>query len=394
MNYATTHHSGNGNSTRRKKTTPIEPTTARLYPVDETDEGCAGNQKGQKEIRPRNHAPNGFLKTTFLPRLKEGHSVQACLGNEHMERDFYISLSILSEHYGIIPIEVRQFSYPYNMALSLWNAKTQLRNSIASFDTLQLDKDKGRYFLKTEERCKTGTTLFYIPVLPLFIMLQNKQKSKTAQLLVSVCAYLYHIADVPYYRQEDSYLYWQYEMMTDWVAQDEECEYRRSNIAEIQKAEWVGDRMEQKIFNRKTLTAFGKRLQNFRANDPFDEQCHQVSRRFFDLYTDYPNENIFRNTKMMNEDEDKEDEDEIIPMDNYISFWADSEGWLSESLTECINNEFNEYTDVDEPKVVKVFDGNPLPIKDLNFESRLFELLHELIYLLNTYKQQRNGNYK
>src|SRR5690606_40118408 len=120
------------------------------------------------------------------------------------------------------------------------------------------------------ERYNTGTTLYYIPVVPLFQMLNDPKRKKSAQLLISVCSYLYHIADVPYYRQEDSYLYWMYEMHKDWVEQDDETEETEMYNREFTKAELIGDSIEQKLFNRINLKVFQQRLNAFKSLDTFD----------------------------------------------------------------------------------------------------------------------------
>jgi hypothetical protein len=391
MNYATTYHIGNSKNPRRKKAKTVKPTTPRLYQMDEADEGCTGNQKGQTEICSHHHAPNGFLKTTFLPKLKEIHSIQACQENEDLERDFYISLSRLSEHYGIQPLRTQQFAYPYNIALALWDINKKLKNAVSGFDDLQLITENNKTFLITDERCKTGATLFYIPVLPLFLMLKDKRKRKTALILSSVCSYLYHIADIPYYRQEDSYLFWQYDMINNWIAEDEENEEKESNMAELHIAEYIGDRVEQIIYNRKTLQVFEHRLKHFSPHDEFDTDCLKMAKQVFELYRQYPEENIYRNLKIGTEGTY---DYESISMNKYVSFWSDNDSWLSENIANCVNNEFNEYGDIDEPTVVKVFDETPLTNSNLDFENRLFILIEELIYLLNTYKKQINGNTK
>ncbi|PMX76362.1 hypothetical protein C1Y21_34515, partial [Pseudomonas sp. MPR-R2A3] len=77
----------------------------------------------------------------------------------------------------------------------------------SNWDSLQLVQDRMKTFFISEERYQTGSTLYYIPVMPLFEMLHDPKRKRTAHLLVSVCSYLYHIADIPYYRQENSYLY-------------------------------------------------------------------------------------------------------------------------------------------------------------------------------------------
>jgi hypothetical protein len=394
MNHATTYHIGNDKNTQRKTAKTVEQATLRVFKMDGTDTGCTGNPKRQTQICTDSHASNGFLKTTFLPKLKTEQSLQAGKETGKLERDFYKSISRVAKHYGIELLETGQFSYPYNVALSLCDVKTRLKNKVCNLENIQFVQEKKKHFLMAEESCNVGLTLFYIPVIPLFAMLKDKSRSKTAQLLFSVCSYLYHIVDVPYYRQEDAYLYWQYEMMSDWIEQDEEDADSQNCKNELKQAECIGDLVEQKIYNRKTLTVFENRLTHFKALDEFDTECLKMAKEAFELYTQYPAENIFRNAKPLHDDNNEYDayEQECVPMEKYISFWADSNGWLSESLSEYINNEFNEYGDVQEPQISKRFDGTPLSGNNLNFENRLFDVLDELIYLLNTYKKQKNGH--
>ncbi|MBT2559856.1 hypothetical protein J7E50_18205 [Pedobacter sp. ISL-68] len=389
MNHATTYRIGNSKNTRRKKGATVEPTASGICTLDGAHKRCAGNQERQKAIRTDSHASNGFLKTSFLPKLKMEQSLQTHQQTSKLEREFYISLSRLAKHYGIELLETGQFSNPYNIALSIWDAKTKLQNNVYNLENLQLAQEKNKTFLMTQECCNTGLTLYYIPALPLFAMLKDKRRRKTALLLLSVCSYLYHVADIPYYRQEGSYLFWQYEMMGDWLEQDEEEIDHPNYKDELKQAEWIGEQMEQKMFNRKNLAVFEHRLNHLKESDEFDTECLKMAKEAFSLYTLYPAESIFRNAKQMNAEDEDYDEQECVPMEKYISFWADSSGWLSESISECINNEFNEYSELDQPTIFKRFDGSPLTDKNLNFENRLFDLLDELIYLLNTYKKQK-----
>src|SRR5690606_41282520 len=86
-------------------------------------------------------------------------------------------------------------------------------------------------------------------------------------------------------------------------------------------------------------------------------------------------------------------EDEIISMDKYISFIADTDGWLYENLSDAVNNTFNEYGNIEEPTLCNRFDGSSITDTDLNFENRIFTLLHVICLLLNNYKTSSNGNY-
>jgi hypothetical protein len=247
--------------------------------------------------------------------------------------------------------------------------------------------DSKKTFLTSEERYDTGTTLFYIPIVPLFEMLHDKQRKHTAHLLTSVCSYLYHIARIPYYRQEDSYLYWLYETHKDWIDNDDETEETESYKNELRKAETIGDKIEQKLYNRINLTVFEQRLSRFKSRDTFDHECWNVACNAFALYTEYPTASIFRNAPMPEQDPYTDDcENEVIGMEKYISFIADTKGWLYESVKDSINNEFNECGVLEEPTISKAFDGKKISVGNLDFENRMFELLDDLSYLLNNYK--------
>jgi hypothetical protein len=392
MNYATQYYIGYYPYTPAAEATAIAPTVRRVCPLDAKTKGRKRNPKGQTEIRTDSHVANGFLKASFLPKLKISKSVQARTESGKTERDFYSSLSQLAAHYGIEPMQTRQHGYPYNISLALWDAQEKLKQTGSNWDSLQLVQDRMKTFFISEERYQTGSTLYYIPVMPLFEMLHDPKRKRTAHLLISVCSYLYHIADIPYYRQENSYLYWQYEMLSDWVEQDDQTDETEGYKNELRQAEWIGERIEQKIFNRTNLTVFEQRLKGFTPMDDFERECWQSACNALALYTDYPDASIFRNAPKADEDPCKESDDyeqETLSMDKYISFMASGKGWLYESLSESINNEFNEYRSIEEPIISKRFDGNPITGNTLDFENRLFILLDDICYLLNNYKTTR-----
>ena len=383
MNYATQHHIGSYQHTRTEKTTAATPTVGRVRKLATKTKGRKPSAKRQAEIRADSNATNGLLKCTFLPKLKTAQSVQSC---QKTERDFYKSLSRLAEHYGIEPMQTQDFEFPYNVVLSMWDMETKVKRTNINWDSFKLVQDSKRTFFVSEERHNVGTTLYYIPIAPLFKMLKDPKRKKTAQLLISVCSYLYHIADVPYYRQEDSYLYWLYETHKDWVEQDDETDETETYKSELRNAEYIGDKVEQKLFNRSNLKVFKQRLNRFKSVDTFDRECWQVACNAFALCTEYPNTTIFSNATLPEKDPYDNDEDEIIRMEKYISFIADTRGWLYESLSDTINNEFNEYGAMEEPTISKRFDGSEIPTANLDFENRLFGLLNDLSGILYEYK--------
>lgn len=386
MNYAASHHIGHITNTRKKTAKTTAPTVNSVQPLDEKAKRCRRSPKRQTKVCSPEQAPDGFLRTTFLPRLKVEQSVQAGEEAKNLERNFHISLSRLSEHYGIVPMSIQDFEYPYYIALSLSDIQQKLKDNVAHWDSIRFVQQGTKAFLISEERYSTGSTLYYIPVAPLFLMLKDRSKKKSAHLLLSVCAYLYHIADIPYYRQEDSYLYWQYEMLTDWLELDDETEETHINTNEIKQAEWVGERMEQKLFNRKNLEVFKDRLRQFKSTNDFDKECLQIATKALELYECYPEEKFFRNANAQDWEDEDHDNDNILTIEKYISFYHHHKGWLSDSLFDTVNNEFAEYGEIEEPTISKCFDGKPLINNNLDFENLLFSVLDDLIYLLSNYK--------
>lgn len=384
MNYATTYHIGNNPTARTETPTAIAPTVGRVRPMDAKSQRRKRSAERQTEVRSDSNATNGFLKSIFLPKLQTEQSAQACKKTAKTERDFYQSLSKLAGYYHIEPMQTKEFQFPYNIVLAMWDMDTQLKRTNTNWDSFKLVQGSKKTFLASEERYDTGTTLYYIPTVPLFKMLKDPKRKRNAQLLLSVCSYLYHIADIPYYRQEDSYLYWMYEMHKDWVEQDDETEDAETYKREFRVAEYIGDSIEQRLFNRINLTVFEQRLSRFTSRDTFDHECWKVACNGFALYTEYPTASIFRNAPMHEEDPYNDDY-ETIGMEKYISFIADTKGWLYESLSDSINNEFNEYGAMDEPTICKSFDGSNITQANLDFENRMFALLDDLCTLLCNY---------
>lgn len=390
MNYATDNHIGNSATARAKKTKTASRTARRVYGLDAETKRCRRGAERQTKVSSCGDATDGFLKVSFLPRLQESKTVQTCQDISKMENDFYASLVSLAEHYHIVPMATRHFEYPYNMALAVWDLEEKLKKSVGSFSELRLLQDSHKTYLLSEEKYSTGTTLYYIPIEPIYQMLREPKHKQNAHLLLSVCSYLYHIADVPYYRQQGSYLYWLYEMHRDWTEQDEDREENERYVREFNKAELSGDCIEKKIFNRINLAVFEERLKAFKIRDDFDKQCLDTAKKAFALFTDYPNESIFRNAPTHDEGGDEDTENESIGMEKYISFISYTKGWLYESIEETINSEFNEYGTMDEPTIIKCFDGSELTENSLDCESRLFALLDDMCALLYNYKYHEN----
>ena len=394
MKYATKNNLGKSKNTRKTKAKTTASTVGRICRLDEAGQKRFGNSERPTEICSDKSTSDGFLKCTFLPKLKENiaqklasdeqNLTQIQRKNTKTERDFYQSLSRLTEHYGLNPISTKYFGYPYNIALALDDIQKQLKNKVRDWEGIRLIEEKGKTYFTSEERYNTGAILYYIPIVPLYRLSKNPKRKKVTQLLQSVCSYLYQIAEIPYYRKQESYLFWMYDMVEEWLTSDDENEETPIYLSEIKQAEHIGDFMEQKIYNHHNLTRFKDHLKNFKAKDRFDNDCFMLARKIFSLYQQYPNATIYQNLQSNTETEEYES-DTIVSMDKYISFCAEAKGLMFQTLFEAVNSDLQEYATMQEPMVIKKFDGSNITNNNLDFENRLFPLIEELIYILNNF---------
>ncbi|OXA71222.1 hypothetical protein B0A67_13240 [Flavobacterium aquidurense] len=341
---------------------------------------CPGSKKEPEQFRSTRTPADGFLRHYFLPLFQKGKKLPDQL---QVENDFFNSLAILTKLYSFETIEVTNKFYPYNILLVYADIQKQFSQSVQDIELKIIQDDDGTVKLATQHCYNTDNTLYYIPVLPLYKLLKNSKHKQTAELLLSVFAYLYHIAGIPYYREDSSYLYYHYECMEEWILedlQDEESEGGNSMVSELNKAVYYGEIMLRKIYNPYHLNCFKKRVDNYKPSSPFEKDCLNVGKQAFELLRRYPSDTIFRNTS----NEVFESEEGIIRAEQYISFIADTDGILYKNIQRVINDEFNECSEIEEPTLLQIYDSqNELTHKALDFECRLFPLLNDLCTLLN-----------
>jgi hypothetical protein len=260
----------------------------------------------------------------------------------------------------------------------------QLRQSGQDVALSMQQSKKGLVKLVSTHCYNTGTTLYYIPVLPLYRLLQDKKQKHSAELLLSVFAYLYHIVGIPYYRDDSTELAYQYECIEDWIMQDLEEESPESAniiLSQVNAAAYYGDVMERKIYNFYNLNCFEKRVAKFKASTAFEQDCLSLAKRAWQLFQQFPNGKVFRN---MQNQEFEDDYDEIIRAEQYISFIAETDGRLYDTVAEMVNSVFNECREMEIPTLTQVFDGqHEITGERLDFEYSLFPFLEDLCTLLD-----------
>jgi hypothetical protein len=356
---------------------------------------CEGSQTEQTPVSPCGFTADGFLNHCFLPLYEQAAELPDL---KEVEKGVFNSLSILEKQYDIQVMDVSDKPYPYNILLAYWNAEQQVCKGKSYTELFIISDDAENVKLATKEYVATGHTLYYIPVLPLYRLLKSGKDKRSAELLLSVCAYLYHITGVPYYRDEDSYLFYHYEILEDWIENDlDQMDERDINFerSALRSANYYGDIVQRKLFNKYHLEHFAERVQQFRAHSPFTEECLKLATNALALWASFPDGFLFRHIndsfpekeESSEEDDDEyneEERDSTILLSEIVHFIAENEGSLYDSLAEMVNSEFNEKGSTQEPVLVKFYDqqldGNT---DTLDFERRLFDLIDNLCILLN-----------
>ncbi|WP_297333433.1 hypothetical protein [Flavobacterium sp.] len=337
------------------------------------------------EVSPAGAAAYGFLKTRFLPH----YTGQAVAGGNGKD-SFYRSFALLCNHYGIHPVDTKGYVYPYGREVALHEAGRLLNQKYPQHIETEVLEDNGNFIVQATETCYTGNTLFYIPVLPVYNMMQDKKHQKAARLLLCTFSYLYHTANIPYYT-EDSFLYWQYEMVSEWVTGDPEDWEQKDYydyVSQLRAALHYGETMLRRLWNTVHLERFEDWLEAFTPCDDLDMESHRIAQKFYALWQDYPETSIYTHADtgcLPDFEDDGYDDYECITMEKYIGFVACTDGWLYDNVQQSVNAYFNESVSKQEPVLKRYFDGQPQEIDNLDFECRLFPLLNELCYLLNSY---------
>lgn len=340
---------------------------------------CTASEKQQVQLSSVGTFTDGFLRHRFLPLYEQDNDLPESV---KIEMEFFESLHILTEYYGFETIAVRDKSYPYNILLAKEQVQKQLKKLEQDIELSIMQNDKGIVKLATMHSYYTNMTLYYIPVLPLYRLLQDKKQKRTAELLLSVFAYLYHIAGIPYYRENNTYLSYQYECVQEWLMDSFERDDKEFSTirSECNKASYYGDILFRKLYNLYHLNNFKQRIDSYRPSTAFEKKCLTVAKTAWELMIQYPDHNIFRNTS----NQDFDESDGVIMAEQYISFIAENEGVLFENISRAINDEFNECSEIEEPTLLQIFDSeNRFSNENLHFEYRLFPLLKDLCTLLN-----------
>jgi hypothetical protein len=343
---------------------------------------CAGSKAKPASLRTAAPVTDGFLRHSFTPMYAPAPNLP---DRSATERDFFKSRSYLQTHYGLQLSDLSSLPYPYNLLMAEKELHRTLRVKEKYRHLKIIEQENREICLTIEETFDEDFCLYYIPVMPIYQLWQNEAHKPCAELLTAVCAYLYAEAGITYYRDEDTYMYYNYEALEDWISDDwcdgEEDDYAQEK-ADLENAKTQGDFVQAKMMETGFRQSLNSLIANFRAVTEYEKDCLKIAQTCLQLGKDFPNANLFQHAGLQDYEVDDYD-DNYVSMHEYISFVGSIYDNLSERLKSMVNDDFNERARYQEPEVITFFnETQPAYTNELAYEQRAFGLIDDLCTLL------------
>lgn len=334
---------------------------------------CGTAKKGQAKVRTAEYVGHGFLTHRFLP-LRGENSLPYSKEGEAFLLSSFQNLAML---YGYEPMDVSGEVFPLNLS-GLYRQATERLAQKDKWVELLLVEDRGRIRLATTKSASTGSTLFFLPVYPLWKWMHGKKRRQEVNLLLSVFAYLHNLVGIPFFNGW-TYTGSRYHNLLEWLTEDDgwtDYEEYEACLSSVKAAIYFGDRLHKIVKHPYHLHAWGDRLGQLPISCEQSLSIHNVAEQLYRLYRDYPTRSLADNIQP---ELLRPNEEYRMTMEQVFSFIWDERGWLGQNLVEMVCTELNECCAADEPMTIQYFDKpQSEAMHDLDFETRLYGLLHEL----------------
>jgi hypothetical protein len=280
--------------------------------------------------------------------------------------------------YGFEKHRSRDVPYPLNVIQDFNRLKKQLENREAALELVFMEEDDRRW-LVTVKTFDTGRTLFYFPVAPLYDLLKYDKQKAFADLLLSVMAYLHQITGIPHFREDYVYLESIYGMIEEWVTDGDYCEDKQERQFMIDYFEMIyakGDYTLKRITGKNEVMELEERARRFKAKTETETELLDCANKLVSLHRDHPDRSVMAKMRPPSE---TDYDDGYIRAEQYLCFYWSGVDCLQDQLFDAVNAELNEFGAIEEPVSVQYFDSRQeFTLHDMDYERRLFEVLHGL----------------
>jgi hypothetical protein len=292
------------------------------------------------------------------------------------ERGFFNSLSYLESLYDFKTIEESDFPYPQNVKIALDMARRKLRGFDPRTQIAILSTEDNPSFLVTYMTLKTEYDFYHLPLQPLTWLRSQKKYKAEADLLVSICAYIYKGMDVDLFCDEGSHVYYQMELLKECMEQDGD-EAIEGLVYDVENAFRQGSILRTEFLKKSTLAGFAARVRRYKPKDEKSEQLLAIAKAALYLHQHFPTESISESMRYSHEFDGADDMDHT-PFNAYrrLSFIWDMDTELFDQVWEMLRNEMDAVDVYNEPLTFQFFKEPQAKIElSLAFQEKAFELL-------------------
>lgn len=361
-------------------------TATGLRPIRYKPRPSAGRRRSPAQppaLRTAAVHSDAFLKHSFSPfwGITTGDW-------KRTEREFLHSLSNLCRLYGWEQPDISNLGFPLNIQAALHEMKSKL--AATDMDCIIACDKKRCASLVTARTFHTGTTLYYIPVRPLWFLLKQGGSNILSDLLTGIFCYFYNVIGISFFNSH-GYLCNTYDYLQNIIDDGEEEDevYKELQQEELSTIRDAAQAIYQRLTKPFRLTDFSELLNDYRNTTGHNRVLIEFCEDFAEFAGDYPRRSIRQNidsTVLLEGDAD------CIGYDQYLSFYWSGEDSFTDLLMDIVNADLQEISDMQQPLSLQWYD-TPQAVEShsFHFETRLFSLLERLIKLLNDYDHEKHN---
>jgi hypothetical protein len=343
----------------------------------------SGNKKRQVAASSQPPARCSFLDQRFAPLLYPSYPF--IKKQRSIEKNFYTGLHHLCSFYNLPSPDVAELPYPYSVYSAYQQTASLLHHQHPDLALHMMQDDQGQLHVGVIKTFNTDRTGYYIPVKPLIKLMKGKKANPTAQLIISIMAYLHQVVDIPFFTDETCYVANTYESIESMLI-DAEDEFEQGEheeyLDEVAFVKAQGKRIYSLISKPAALLQLEARITNYAPNTLLESVLAEVGKQALQLYQAFPTRSYYDLINL--EAAEHDSYSEVLQIDQYLTFHWAWEGFLGEQLREFCNTDYGECMYTVEPQSIQLFTApQQKETHDFRFEEKLFDLLDSFIYVLN-----------
>ena len=359
-------------------------TTATLRTVYRKPQPAARCRRGKAQPPAQRTATvckNDFLNHCFHPfwGITTGDW-------KRTERECLNSLSNLCNLYSWEQPDIANLPFPVNIQTALQEIQTKLEAT--DLDCIIAQDRTRKACLVTAKTFHIGMTLFYIPVRPLWYLIEKNSNELLAGLLTEIFCYLHKITGISFFNR-NGYLCQTYDYIQNIIddGEEEDVVYKEIQQEELSTIKDAAEIIHQRINKSFRFKVYSSLLEQYRAKENSDALMVQFCADFAEFAKDYPQRSI---QNEISSTIHLDGNTEYIYYDQYLSFYWSGEDGFTDLLMDIVNADLQEIAYMEQPISLQWFDtAQPSEMHSLHFETRLFSLLERLIEILNDYDHEK-----